>query len=190
VRLGVCFVVLAIPLGLAVGGCGATTPTHSAGPSRAAIQAAFRGSPPALAAVHAQADELLGGGSKALEARLRALRGQPVVVNLWASWCGSCESEFPVFQQTAVKYGRRIAFLGVDERDTRANATAWLKRFPVTYPSYVDPTRSIDATLRTLVGTPQTFFFNARGQEQFDHGGPYTSVASLSGDIHTYLGVR
>jgi cytochrome c biogenesis protein CcmG/thiol:disulfide interchange protein DsbE len=190
VRLDVCLVVLAIPLGLAVGGCGSATPTHSAGPSRAAIRAAFRGSPASLAAVHAQADELLGGESPALEARLRALRGHPVIVNLWASWCGSCQGEFPVFQQTAVRYGRRVAFLGVDERDTRANATAWLRRFPVTYPSYFDPRRSIDVTLRTLEGTPQTFFFNARGQEQFDHGGAYSSVASLSSDIRTYLGVR
>ncbi len=154
------------------------------------IQAAFRGSPPPLAAVHAQADELLGGESRALEARLRALRGHPVVINLWASWCVPCETEFPVFQQTSVSDGRRIVFLGVDEADTHSGATAWLKRFPVTYPSYFDPHRSIDATLRTLEGTPQTFFIDARGHEVYDHAGYYTSVAALKSDIRTYLGVR
>jgi cytochrome c biogenesis protein CcmG/thiol:disulfide interchange protein DsbE len=189
VRLDVFAVVLAIPLSLAVTGCGTTSPTHSAGPSHAAIRAALRGSPAQLAAVHAQADELLGGESRAFEARLHALRGHPVVVNLWASWCGPCQTEFPVFQQASVDYGRRIAFLGVDENDTHAGATAWLKRFPVSYPSYIDPRRAIDATLRTLDSTPQTFFFNARGQEQYDKAGPYTSVAALRSDIRTYLGI-
>ena len=182
--------VVAMPLALVVAGCGTTTPARSAGPSRAAIRVAFRGSPAPLAAVHAQADELLDGESRALEARLRALRGHPVVINLWASWCIPCQTEFPVFQQTAVKYGRRIAFLGVDEHDTHSGATSWLKRFPVTYPSYADPDRSIDATLRTIEGTPQTFFINAQGREEYDHGAEYTSVASLSRDIRTYLGVR
>jgi cytochrome c biogenesis protein CcmG/thiol:disulfide interchange protein DsbE len=189
VRLDVFLVVLAIPLSLAVTGCGTTTPTHSAGPSRAAIRAAFRGSPPQLAAVHAQADELLGGESKALEARLHALRGHPVVINLWASWCVPCQTEFPIFQKLAVKYGRRIAFLGVDEDDTHAGATSWLERFPVTYPSYDDPHRAIDATLRTLEGTPQTFFINAQGREEYDHASAYTSVAALSRDIRIYLGI-
>jgi cytochrome c biogenesis protein CcmG/thiol:disulfide interchange protein DsbE len=190
VRLNVFLVVLAVPLSLAVSGCGTATPAHNPGPTRAAIRAAFRGSPAPLAAVHAQADELLGGKSKALEARLHALRGHPVVINLWASWCGPCQTEFPLFQQAAVKYGRRIAFLGVDEDDTHAGATSWLKRFPVTYPSYSDPNRSIDATLRTLEGTPQTFFISAQGREEYDHGDAYTSAASLSRDIRTYLGVR
>jgi cytochrome c biogenesis protein CcmG/thiol:disulfide interchange protein DsbE len=190
VRLDVFLVVLAIPLSLAVTGCGTTTHTHSAGPNRAAIRTAFRGSPPPLAAVHAQADELLGGESKALEARLHALRGHPVVINLWASWCVPCQTEFPIFQKLAVKDGRQIAFLGVDEHDTHAAATSWLKRFPVSYPSYDDPQRSIDATLRTLEGTPQTFFINAQGREEYDHAGDYTSVAALRRDIRTYLGIR
>ena len=92
--------------------------------------------------------------------------------------------------RVAARYGRRIAFLGVDERDTRSAALAWLRRFPVTYPSFFDPDRSIDVPLRTLAGTPQTFYFDAQGREQYDHGGPYTSVASLRSDIHTYLGIR
>ena len=172
-----------------LGGCGAATSAHSPGPSRAAIHGDFRGSPATLVAVHGEADQLLSGGVHAFEARLRALRGHSVIVNLWASWCGPCRSEFPVYQQVAARDGSRIAFLGVDERDTRSAAAAWLRRFPVTYPSYFDPQRAIDVPLRTIEGTPQTFFINARGQEQYDHAGPYTSVASLERDIHTYLEV-
>jgi cytochrome c biogenesis protein CcmG/thiol:disulfide interchange protein DsbE len=188
VRVPTWLIVIAIPVGLVLAGCGSSL-SRSAGPSRKVVEAAFRGSPPALVGLHAQADEILGGGVRAFEARLRALRGHPVIVNLWASWCVPCQTEFPIYQKLAVQYGRRVAFLGVDEADSRASATAWLKRFPVSYPSYFDPKRTIDVPLRTLVGTPQTFFFNSRGREQYDHGGPYTTVASLRRDIHTYLGI-
>jgi thiol-disulfide isomerase/thioredoxin len=189
VRFDVWLVVIAIPVGLLIAGCGAATPTHDPGPSRSALRADLGGSPPALAALHAQADDILGGGVTAFRARLRALRGHPVIVNLWASWCEPCQTEFPIYQTVAARYGRRIAFLGVDEDDTRPHAAAWLKRFPVTYPSYGDPRRRIDGALRTLEGTPQTFFFDARGHEQYDKGGPYTSVGSLRRDIRTYLGI-
>lgn len=178
-----------VALALAVVGCGSSLP-RSAGPSRRAIEAAFHGSPSALVAVHAQADELLDGGVAAFRARLRALRGHPVVVNLWASWCEPCQSEFPVYQKVAVRDGGRVAFLGLDVHDTRSAAAAWLRRYPVTYPSYLDPHRAIETSLRTIQGTPQTFFFDARGREQYDHGGPYTTVAALQRDIRTYLGVR
>ncbi len=188
VRFDLWLVVLAIPFGLLIGGCG-TTLSRDPGPSVATIRAGFRGSPAPLAAIHDQADQILGGGATAFEARLRALRGHPVIVNLWASWCGPCETEFPVYQKVAAQYGRRIAFLGVDESDTRGNARAWLKRFPVTYPSYFDPRRAIDVKLVTIAGTPQTFYFNARGHEEYDKAGPYTSAASLKHDIHTYLGI-
>jgi cytochrome c biogenesis protein CcmG/thiol:disulfide interchange protein DsbE len=179
---------IAIPVALALAGCGSSAP-HSAAPSRTVVQTAFHGSPPALAAVHAQSNQLLGGGVPAFRSRLHALRGHPVIVNLWGSWCEPCQSEFPVFQRAAVRYGRRVAFLGVDVHDTSSAARAFLKRFPVTYPSYADPDRKIEAWLQTLEGTPQTFFFNARGREEFDHGGQYTSLAALERDIHTYLGV-
>ena len=181
--------VVVVPVALAVAGCGSSL-SHSAGPSRRAIEAAFHGSPPALVALHEQADKLLGGGVSAFHARLRALRGRPVVVNLWASWCGPCQTEFPIYQKVAVRDGSKVAFLGLDVHDTQSDAATWLKRYPVTYPSYVDPNRAIETSLRTIEGTPQTFFFNARGREEYDHGGPYTTVAALQRDIHTYLGVR
>ncbi len=175
-----------IGLAVALEGCGATAPHHR-GPSPSAVRSAFRGSAPALSALHDQADRLLGGGPSAFRARLRSLRGHPAVVNEWGSWCEPCQSEFPVFQTTAVRYGRTVAFLGIDARDTDAGARSFLGRFPLTYPSYVDPRQTIVATLRTYPVIPQTFYFNARGIMVDDHAGPYESVASLEHDIRFYL---
>src|SRR5450755_3467081 len=126
---------------LALAGCGSQV--HSAAPSAQAVAAAFKGSPPVLASLHGEANQLLAGGPSAFQSRLDALHGYPIVINKWASWCGPCQTEFPAFQQAAVRYGRRVAFIGVDSKDTNASAKAFLRRFPVTYPSYVDPRASI-----------------------------------------------
>src|SRR5213592_5246838 len=85
-----------------------------------------------LAALDAQANHLLGGGTSAFEKQVRALRGHPIVVNQWASWCGPCRFEFPFLQRLSVSYGRRVAFLGVDTDDNDGDARSFLRRFPVT----------------------------------------------------------
>ena len=61
----------------------------------------------------------------------KELRGHPVVVNKWGSWCGPCRAEFPYFQRQAIEHGKKVAFLGVDGKDNDANAEEFLKEFPV-----------------------------------------------------------
>ncbi len=170
-----------------IGGCGgAGAPKHSAAPSAQTVQTSFKGSPPPLAALHAQADRLLGGGSKSFQARLRELRGYPVVVNMWASWCGPCQSEFPSYQRAAVQFGRQVAFVGIDAKDQNSAAAAFLRRFPVTYPSYTDPNGGIASAIHAYTAYPQTFFFNRQGKSVYDKAGPYLSLAELSRDIRKY----
>lgn len=170
----------------AVSACGASEP-RSAAPSRGLETAAFKGSPRPLASLHAQANELLNGGPRAFRARLTGLRGYPVVVNKWASWCGPCQTEFPAFQRAAVKYGRQVAFVGLDGKDGNSSAAAFLGHFPVSYPSYVDPKESIARTIAAATYYPQTVYFDRRGKMVFDHAGPYETAGALERDIKQYV---
>jgi cytochrome c biogenesis protein CcmG/thiol:disulfide interchange protein DsbE len=176
-------VALACP---ALAACGSGQPRNAA-PSHSAVRSAFRGSPAPLASLHGQAGRLLGGGTSAFKTRLTALRGHPVVINEWASWCEPCQSEFPVFQRVAVRYGRSVAFLGLDSRDVNAAASKFLRRFPVTYPSYVDPHQRIASTLEAVGGIPQTIYIDRAGKQQYDHAGPYETAAALERDIRFYV---
>jgi cytochrome c biogenesis protein CcmG, thiol:disulfide interchange protein DsbE len=170
-----------------IAGCGSTA--HNAAPPPAAITHAFRGSPPPLQSLHAQPSALLGGGALAFKARLAHLRGYPVVVNLWASWCEPCQAEFPVYQRVSVAFGRRVAFLGIDGKDKNAAAQSFLRRFPVSYPSYTDPQGSIESAIQAISYFPQTLYFNRRGTMVYDKAGPYLSASELKRDIRFYLHV-
>lgn len=183
----VAFPVIALAL-LAVG-CGAVQPPSRA-PTRAAVRAALAGSPPPLAALHAQRNQLPGGGIRAFEARLHALRGTPVVVNVWASWCVPCRAEFPLFQVASVRLGRRVAFLGVDTRDNAPDARGFLSNFPVSYPSFQDPSGDIARSLAPTEGVPATVFLDPAGRVTYFHQGAYRSERDLVRDIFRYAGGR
>jgi cytochrome c biogenesis protein CcmG, thiol:disulfide interchange protein DsbE len=184
--------VRAVPLTIAavavLAGCGSTT--RSAAPPRGSVTEAFKGSPPPLAALHVQANKLLPGGPRAFESRLAALHGYPVVVNMWASWCEPCQSEFPVYQKVAVVDGKRVAFLGIDAKDQDSAASSFLRRFPVTYPSYADPQGKIAAAIHSYAAYPQTFYFNPQGKLVYDKAGPYLNAGALEKDIRYYLHVN
>lgn len=144
------------------------------------------GSPPRLAGLHSQASELLGGGLPALRARLAALRGTPVVINKWASWCEPCRAEFGVFQRVSVSLGREVAFIGIDSGEySRADALTFLRSFPVSYPSYYDHSGQAGLAITDSPNTPVTVIINRSGSE-FIHQGPYPSVAKLETDIRRY----
>jgi cytochrome c biogenesis protein CcmG, thiol:disulfide interchange protein DsbE len=147
---------------------------------------ALEGAPKPLAALHAQANELLGGGTEAFQKRIAELRGYPVVVNQWASWCGPCRLEFPYFQRLSARYGKRVAFLGVDSQDSDDAAKTFLEEEPVPYPSYTDPDKQIGEILEATRGLPDTSFYSREGQLLYTKQGPYTSQEELEADIQAY----
>ncbi len=142
------------------------------------------GSPPPLAALHDQASQLLGGFN-ALRTRLRQLRGYPVVLNAWASWCPPCRAEFPIFAATSALYGRQVAFLGADTEDTQGAASAFLAEHPVSYPSYQTSSAALDS-IAPLEGTPTTIYIGRDGKLAYEHIGQYESDATLDEDIAHY----
>jgi thiol-disulfide isomerase/thioredoxin len=147
---------------------------------------ALAGAPMPLADLYAHAGELLSGGTASFEHRLGALRGYPIVVNKWASWCGPCHVEFPWFQDLSAKLGKRIAFLGVDSNDSDAAAKTFLGELPVPYPSYSDPSSEIAKVIKATVGFPGTAFYDRQGNLAYVKQGQYPNEAALAADINRY----
>jgi cytochrome oxidase Cu insertion factor (SCO1/SenC/PrrC family) len=129
---------------------------------------------------------LLGGGESAIAARLRALRGRPVVINEWASWCPPCRREFPLLATAAARFGKRVAFVGLDVNDDAADARRFLARHPIGYPSYVDDGGKVAASLTRFVGLPTTVFLDSAGKVVHTHIGEYKDAATLTGDVRRY----
>jgi cytochrome c biogenesis protein CcmG/thiol:disulfide interchange protein DsbE len=189
-RLSVSLATLAVVGLLAVGlvqMSDGSSPTSA--PSKltlAQMRAGLAGSPTVLAALHAQASEVLSGGLPALRARLASLRGRPVVINKWASWCEPCRAEFGVFQRVSISQGREVAFIGIDSGDSsRTDALKFLRSFPVSYPSYYDHSGQIGEAITGSTFTPVTVFYNRSGKE-FIRQGPYPSTAKLEQDVRRY----
>jgi cytochrome c biogenesis protein CcmG, thiol:disulfide interchange protein DsbE len=176
-----------VTLGLASLGCGSEEPDVRT-PTPAEARTALAGSPPPLAALHRQAAQLLDGELPAFRARLAALRGRPVVVNAWASWCGPCKREMPFFQRTSVRLGRDVAFLGVDVDDGDDAARGFLRKHWTPYPSYADPDEEIADEIGVSTGLPTTVFYDADGTVAFVHQGPYREEQDLRADIERYAG--
>lgn len=159
------------------------------GPDRlslAQMQRALEGAPPQLAAVYRQGNTVVGGSTKAFQRQVNALRGHPVVVNKWASWCGPCRTEFPIFQHAATRYGKQVAFLGVNANDHDAAARRFLKSEALPYPSFSDRNLAISGKLGIVSIFPTTVFLDAQGKRQYIHQGYYTSTAALAADIRRY----
>jgi cytochrome c biogenesis protein CcmG/thiol:disulfide interchange protein DsbE len=181
------FAVVAAVVVLSACGSGAGNPDSKLTAAQAK-QTLPAGSPPQLVSVRDQANTILDGGTDAFEARLAELKGTPVVVNKWASWCGPCRLEFPEFQSQAEKRGGQVAFLGVLSNDAKDAGQTFLGELPLPYPSYDDPDQDIGRLIKGAAGFPATAFYDRSGALVHTTLGPYTSEAQLAADIDRYSG--
>ena len=178
---------------VAVAGCGGSGErAQGSGPDRAVAargqegRSLARGAPPELAAVYARGGQLLQGGPKAFRAQLAELRGYPVVVNKWASWCGPCRAELPYFRRQALERGRRVAFLGSNTNDSDGPATRFLNELPLPFPSYADPNGDIAQIFQAVIAFPSTAFYGPDGRLVTVKQGVYASERELAADIDRY----
>ena len=147
--------------------------------------------PAPLQGLRADANQLLGGGPDEFQRRLDSLRGFPVVINAWASWCGPCRHEFPFFQSQAEQRADEVAFLGVDVADSTAAAETFLSELPLPYPSYLDPGSGVaDAPIAKLLdvgpGIPNTIFLDRSGEVAHHWRGSYADEDDLASQIDQY----
>lgn len=166
-------------------GCGSEDPPSEAQPPEVQKQK-LKGAPPPLAELHDQANELLDGGAEAFKARLDKLKGYPVVVNKWASWCPPCRAEFPYFQKHSIRLGKKVAFIGVDSNDNDGDAAEFLADYPVSYPSYKDPQLKVAEVFKGQIAFPTTAFYNSKGELAYVKQGGYLKEEDLVEDLERY----
>lgn len=94
---------------------------------------------------------------------LSELRGYPVVVNFWASWCDPCKDEAPILAASARKHSGKVVFLGLDVQDFTSDARTFLQRYKANYVSVRDPSNDVYEAYG-LTGVPETFYLDAEGR--------------------------
>ncbi len=85
----------------------------------------------------------------------------PVVINIWASWCGPCREEAPVLARVSKAYEGQVKFIGIVYKDTQPNAMDFMRQFGITYDNGMD--RDNIATKYGITGVPETFWIDIQG---------------------------
>jgi cytochrome c biogenesis protein CcmG/thiol:disulfide interchange protein DsbE len=141
-------------------------------------------SPKKAAAVSAALPDIsLAAFGSGVPLDLGTLKG-PVVLNVWASWCGPCRKELPQYQAFAQKYAGKVRVIGVDFQDTRADAArALIRESGVRYPLFSDPDGKIRA--RAL---PELVLIGADGKVTYRRYVQIESLGQLEKLVHQHLG--
>jgi peroxiredoxin len=112
---------------------------------------------------------------------LTQFKGDVVMINFWASWCGPCRQEMPLLDNIYKQYkDMGFTLLGVNVEPDAHNANAWLKQTPVTYPILYDPKSQV-SQLYQVQAMPTTVIIDRQGVVRFVHNG------YLPGDENQYM---
>ena len=125
-------------------------------------------------------DGLMQNGVQVPALSASSLKGRVSIVNIWASWCGPCRDEAPIFETAWKRYrGKGALVLGLDLQDLSGNALAFLRENGITYPSLRDGT---DASKRDLeaTGVPETYIIDKRGRIALHITGQVTELRQIT----------
>ena len=136
--------------------CSEAAEPSSAAPGVRAVNAAGAALLPAIV------DDLPDMDTVGFDELLGQVKGTPMVVNVWASWCVPCRAEAPELARVAAQHGSQVQFLGIDVLDSREDARAFIREYGWTYPSVFDATHAIPTSLGHS-GQPVTLFYDADG---------------------------
>jgi len=147
-------------------------------------------SDPAVAAVDSGLPDLVlacrGGGG---DVRLAGLRGRPMMINIWAQWCGPCREEAPFIAEVASANQSNLMIIGIDYEDPRPDrAIEFARVLTWRFPQLVDQDKVLAGPLQ-IAGPPQTFFVRADGTIAGRHVGALRSADQIRGQLEQYLGV-
>lgn len=116
-----------------------------------------------------------------------SLRGRPVVINFWASWCLECKTEHPVLMDGQRRHGTDVAFIGVLYQDRPEDARAYLTEMgDPGYPNLIDADGRLALDFG-VSGVPETFFIDAQGVVRYKHWGALTTEV-LNAQLSSLLG--
>lgn len=121
------------------------------------------------------------------ELSLAAMAGEPLVVNLWASWCPPCVAEMPDLERVHLDLGEQVRFVGINTQDDLAQAQALAEQTGVTYELTLDPDGAVFRELEA-VAMPTTFLVDADGVIVHRHAGLLTEP-QLREMLDEHLGV-
>lgn len=113
---------------------------------------------------------------------LADLRGKPLILNFWATWCRPCRAEMPALQATYERYGDDLLIVGVDQGEAGAVVGPFLEEFGITFPVLLDEEMSVGRKYRIL-GLPTTFFIDSRGVIRQVHAGEINSAILAEGIV-------
>ena len=110
---------------------------------------------------------------------LSDLRGKPVLLNFWATWCGPCRSEMPELQKTHQKMSEKLTILGMDVDETKAQVTAFRSELGVSFPMVIDKGQK-GFNQYAPFGLPSTYLIDKVGVVRAVKFGPFTDEKDIA----------